>query len=328
MTFPKYGHTNKQERLGVNAVAEVVARIGLIWRETASADVGIDGQIEYVSPEGAATGQMVAVQIKSGPSFLKEKDENWVFYPDEKHRFYWERFPLPVLIVLHDPDNGISYWQDVRRHFRTPSARQTGILVPKGNILQNANPTELFQDFAVSGEPFLDLDAVLAYLIQKKSNNASFPLSFFDLFCNGLTNICRSIYFGMDVAMTVAEVKLEKNNSEYGVGVGDAEHEFMFGFVKFLVQQHLADVDFSDCLIDWNDRQMMPTFMAPLTSRGRALVESIGNLQTEMEKKGAIKNSGAIRAAQEDFVQMVFAPSHIKRISLIDDLSTMVERSA
>lgn len=328
MTFPKFGHTNQQERLGVNAIAEAVARMGLIWRETASADVGIDGQIEYVAPDGAATGRMVAIQIKSGPSFLKEKDGSWVFYPDEKHRFYWERFPLPVLIVLHDPDRGISYWQDVRRHFRTPGAEQAGILVPKRNILQNANPNELFQDFAVSGEPFLDLDDVLAHLIQTKSNNASFPLSFFDLFCNGLTNICRSIYFGMDVAMTVAEVKLEKNDSQSVVGVGEAEHEFMFDFVKFLVHQHLADIDFSDCLIDWHDRQMMPTFMAPLTSRGQAVVGKIGNLQTEMEKKGVINNSGTIRAAQEDFVQMVFAPSHIKRITLIDDLSTMVERNA
>ncbi|WVK03947.1 DUF4365 domain-containing protein [Xanthomonas campestris pv. olitorii] len=327
MAFPKYGHTNSQERLGVNSVAEAVARMGLIWREIFSADVGIDGHIEYVAPDGAATGRLVAVQIKSGPSFLKEKEGSWIFYPDEKHQFYWERFPLPVLVVLHDPDRGISYWQDVRRHFRTPVAKQAGILVPKGNVLQNAHPNELFQDFAASDEPFLELDGVLGFLIQKKSNNGSFPISFFDLFCNGLTNICRSIYFGMDVALTVAEIKLERIDSPFGAGVGDAEHEFMFDFIKFLVHQHLADLDFSDCLIDWHDRQMMPTFMAPLTSRGRALVERIGDLQTEMEKKGAINTSGELRAVQEDFVQMVFAPSHIKRVVLIDEISTMIERN-
>ena len=321
MTFPQYGHTNQQERFGVNAVAEAVARMGLIWRETASADVGIDGQIEYVGPDGA-TGQIIAVQVKSGPSFLKEKDGNWVFYPDEKHRFYWERFPLPVLVVLHDPESGISYWEDVRRHFRTPGAKQAGILVAKTNVLQKAQPNELFQNYAVSGEPFLELNDVLTRIIQTKSNNASFPLSFFDLFCNGLTNICRSIYFGMDVVVTLAEEKLATHDSPCGLGVGDAEYEFMFDFVKFLVQQHLADVDFSQCLIDWHDHQMMPTFMAPLTSRGRELVERIGNLQTELEKKGAINKSEGIRAAQEDSVQMVFAPSHISRIALIDDIST------
>ena len=75
MSLPKYNQTNSQERLGVNAVAEAMAKIGQIWRETPMADVGIDGQIEYVSPEGFATGRMIAVQIKSGPSFLKKAKE-------------------------------------------------------------------------------------------------------------------------------------------------------------------------------------------------------------------------------------------------------------
>jgi Domain of unknown function (DUF4365) len=66
MDLPKYQTTNTTERLGVNAVAEAIARLGLIWRETPMADVGIDGQIEYVNKEGYATGRMIAVQIKSG----------------------------------------------------------------------------------------------------------------------------------------------------------------------------------------------------------------------------------------------------------------------
>ncbi len=325
MIFPIYGHTNQQERLGVNAVAEAVARLGLIWRETPSADVGIDGQIEYVTAEGAATGRMVAVQIKSGPSFLKEKDGNWVFYPEQKHRFYWERFPLPVLVILHDPSRGISYWQDVRRILRTPGNNEAGILVPKENVLQHVAPADLFRDFAVSGEPFLELDDVLTRLLQTKSRNASFPVSFFDLYCNGLTNICRSLYFGMDVAMAVAECKLANQNPPMGVGLGETEHEFLFDFIKFLVHQHLADVEFSDCLIDWHDRQMMPTFMAALTSRGRKLVEMIDDLQRGQEDNGTIAKAGLIRAAQEDFVQMVFAPSHYERILLIDEVALGAE---
>lgn len=75
MSFPKYNQTNSQERLGVNAVAEAIAKIGQIWRETPMADVGVDGQIEYVNPEGFATGRMIAVQIKSGPSFLRKATE-------------------------------------------------------------------------------------------------------------------------------------------------------------------------------------------------------------------------------------------------------------
>lgn len=47
MDFPKYQTISTTERLGVNAVAEAVAKLGLIWRETPMANVGIDGQIEY-----------------------------------------------------------------------------------------------------------------------------------------------------------------------------------------------------------------------------------------------------------------------------------------
>jgi hypothetical protein len=46
MDLPKYQTTNTTERLGVNAVAEAIVRLGLIWRETPIADVGIDGQIQ------------------------------------------------------------------------------------------------------------------------------------------------------------------------------------------------------------------------------------------------------------------------------------------
>jgi hypothetical protein len=303
-------------------VAEAVARLGLIWRETPAADVGIDGQIEYVTPEGAATGRIVAIQIKSGPSFLKEKDGSWVFYPDQKHKFYWERFPLPVLIVIHDPEKGISYWQDARRALRTAANDEAGILVPKGNVLQQAEPSDLFRDFAVSSEPFLELDDVLARLINAKNANASFPVSFFDLFCNGLTNICRSLYFGVDVAMNVAECKLAAQGALTGIEVGEAEHNFLFDFIQFLVHQHLADIDYSDCLIDWYDRQLLPSFVSALTSRGRRLVEMINDLQGELEERGIVPKAGYIRAAQEDFVQMVFAPSHYERIPLIEAVAS------
>ncbi|MCJ8383550.1 DUF4365 domain-containing protein, partial [Escherichia coli] len=105
MNFPKYHQTNSQERLGVNAVAEAIAKIGQIWRETPMADVGIDGQIEYVSPEGFATGRMIAVQIKSGPSFFQESQGDWVFYPEEKHRFGNDSNLLIVFYVQIMPDD-------------------------------------------------------------------------------------------------------------------------------------------------------------------------------------------------------------------------------
>ncbi|HBB7706686.1 TPA: DUF4365 domain-containing protein [Escherichia coli] len=317
MNFPKYHQTNSQERLGVNAVAEAIAKIGQIWRETPMADVGIDGQIEYVSPEGFATGRMIAVQIKSGPSFFQESQGDWVFYPEEKHRFYWERFPLPVLIIIHNPETNLSYWQDARQVLRVAKSTDAkGIIIPKSNVLQSTGAQTLFKGFAVIDQDFMSVEEVLNYLIKAKSNNASFPVSYFNLFCSGLTNICRSLYFGMDVAITVAEVELHNQNSPFGVGMGDSEHNFLFEYIKFIVHQHIADVDFSDCMIDWYDRAMQPSFMAPLTSRGKELVRLIHELECRLKAKDRIEDTGLLRVAQEGFVQLLFTTSEIQRIEL------------
>ncbi|WP_218066108.1 DUF4365 domain-containing protein [Escherichia coli] len=317
MNFPKYHQTNSQERLGVNAVAEAIAKIGQIWRETPMADVGIDGQIEYVSPEGFATGRMIAVQIKSGPSFFKESKGDWVFYPEEKHRFYWERFPLPVLIIIHNPETNLSYWQDARQVLRVAKSTDAkGIIIPKSNVLQSTGAQTLFKGFAVIDQDFMSVEEVLNYLIKAKSNNASFPVSYFNLFCSGLTNICRSLYFGMDVAITVAEVELHNQNSPFGVGMGDSEHNFLFEYIKFIVYQHIADVDFSDCMIDWYDRAMQPSFMAPLTSRGKELVRLIHELECRLKAEDRIEDTGLLRVAQEGFVQLLFTTSEIQRIEL------------
>lgn len=317
MNFPKYHQTNSQERLGVNAVAEAIAKIGQIWRETPMVDVGIDGQIEYVSPEGFATGRMIAVQIKSGPSFFKESKGDWVFYPEEKHRFYWERFPLPVLIIIHNPETNLSYWQDARQVLRVAKSTDAkGITIPKSNVLQSTGAKTLFEGFAVIDQDFMSVEEVLDYLIKAKSNNASFPVSYFNLFCSGLTNICRSLYFGMDVAMTVAEVELHNQNSPFGVGVGDSEHNFLFEYIKFIVHQRIADVDFSDCMIDWYDRAMQPSFMAPLTSRGKELVRLIHELECRLKAEDRIEDTGLLCVAQEGFVQLLFTTSEIQRIEL------------
>lgn len=47
MELPKYTHENQQERIGVHYVGLMLAKLGLIFRETSSTDVGINGQIKY-----------------------------------------------------------------------------------------------------------------------------------------------------------------------------------------------------------------------------------------------------------------------------------------
>jgi hypothetical protein len=319
MQLPKVGVNYAKERLGIAAVQTYAARRQQIWRETGTGDVGIDGNLEFVSPEGFATSRIVAVQIKSGPSyFASPLDSGWKFYPEEKHRTYWESFPLPVLLILHDPSGGVSYWADARQALRSPAkAAKAYIEVPARNVLEGTDPVELFETAGAQVQPFIeDLHGVLDKLLTTRSREASFPLSHFDLFTHGLTNICRSIYYGIDTVCNAVEYNLYAAKAPFGMGMGDAEHRFAFDFVRFLIAQGLAQVDYADCLVDWLDRDMQPHFVAPLSSRGRALVALIQKEEARLVAEGKLLDGDGLHVAQEGFFGMV-AESYARRLPRI-----------
>ncbi len=271
--------------------------------------------------EGRPTGRLVAAQIKSGDSYFRDGGDEWRFSLQEKHRFYWERFPLPVLLFLHSETQG-TYWADVRQALRSPE--RAGLMfvgVPRQNRLQDATREEFLSSVGASGRPFLSVPEVLREMAGLQSPSASLPLSYLDLFANGLTNIARSVYYGMDLVMEVAETLLE---DDAPFGVGAPEHEFLFDYVQFLVEQQIADVDISDCLIDWNDRGMHPTFIAPLTSRGRSLVELIGQMQDRLTADGLMTMPPGLAIAQETFIRMDFRDSDFVRMPLIREFGRMI----
>ena len=325
MATPFVPRTLWTERAGILAVASEINRLGLIWREQPSVDVGIDGQIELVDAEGRATGRIVAVQVKSGASYLRDAGEDWVFHPEEKHRIYWEIFPLPVLLMLHSPADGITYWVDARQVLRsTPAAG--AIQVPKRNQLHAATAAELFETAGSPGENFLEVPEVLHALCANGTRSPIFDLTYFDLFANGLTNIATAIYFGMDLAVEVAEAKLP-DGVEW-MTFGSDVHDFLFGFLIFLVEQNLANVDVSTCLVDWNTRRLLPQTIAPLTSRGRALVRLIEEMQERFQRDGRLDVPPGLAVAQEGFVRMAFTPSHYPRIPLITSFQQLVREQA
>jgi Domain of unknown function (DUF4365) len=103
------------ERTGVAHVASVCARGKQVFRELTVADVGIDGFIE-VAEDGSATGLLVGVQIKSGPSYLRHDGSTSVLPSNRAHFVYWACCSFPVVGVVHDPDAGTSSWLDITGH--------------------------------------------------------------------------------------------------------------------------------------------------------------------------------------------------------------------
>src|SRR6202034_2397145 len=151
-------------------------------------------------------------------------------------------------LVLHKPDSGETYWLDVRQLYRSGTQdKNVGVPVPKAQEFKVTSRTTLFDNVGLVGEKFAEsLDEALKLLVTSRSKSASFPLSFFQLFVNGLTNIVRSLYFGMDLVSNQVESNLARTQSECGIRIESEEYNFLFRYIEFLVSQDLANVDFGD----------------------------------------------------------------------------------
>ena len=267
---PKILSTYFQERAGVLRVADLLNKCGLIFRETPNADVGIDGYIEQVDAAGIATGATVAVQIKSGFSYLKDGGDHWRFYPEAKHKSYWEMYPLPVVLMLHDPASDEVYWADARLQLRSDQRKQSPLLIPKRASLSQSRADELFASAGSLGRGAMPVEGCLHAMALARNGNASFALSHLDLFLEGLTDIGRKLFFSAGTCWDLAELALP-DESLTGVGMGPGEQDFLDSYLRFLVEQSIAHIDYSDVLVDLEHRHMFPTILVPLTSRGRQL---------------------------------------------------------
>jgi hypothetical protein len=84
----------------------------LFKRNQKEHDFGIDGHVEIVTTDGFVTGQALAMQIKYGNSFFREKTQwGYVYKGEEKHFNYLFNYPIPVIIVICHPDDDNCYWE-------------------------------------------------------------------------------------------------------------------------------------------------------------------------------------------------------------------------
>ena len=134
------------DRIGMAGVELIVnADLNWIFREQPTDDYGIDAQIEVVVDQDV-TGKLIALQVKSGPSYFKPTTDGsgWWFYPEPADVDYWLRHSLPVIVVFFDPASRIAYWVSVAAD-KLVTTRSGGrkILIPAAKTLSPASKTEL-----------------------------------------------------------------------------------------------------------------------------------------------------------------------------------------
>jgi hypothetical protein len=117
-------------RIGVAAIQLIFQRLGWIFREQTIEDYGIDAHVEIVD-NSIATGELIAVQIKSGDSYFKEKtNEGIVFRGNIEHLEYWQNHSLPVIIVLYDNGEDVAYWQAINNNTVQKTNKAWKVIIP------------------------------------------------------------------------------------------------------------------------------------------------------------------------------------------------------
>lgn len=177
------------------------------------------------------------------------------------------------------------------------------IKIPKSNILNKLNKNRIFETIGEFDEPFLEIKDVFGQLVSTQCDTSEFNISYLDLYLQGLTNMCTQLYFDIAIAMDIAG-----SRSPF-IGGGGKEYEFLYEYIKFIVNQNLAEVDFGNCLIEWNERQLVPRFLAPLTHRGKSLLEFINCIEA-----GYPTIMPETRLVQERLIELAFNTYSYDRI--------------
>ncbi len=239
---------------------------------------------------------MIAVQVKSGASYFEGEDDECVpFTPKPEHANYWASFPMPVILVLHDPTRGMTIWENARSALRDG---RNIIRVPKAQRFDAAGLIEALESEGPLPEPAMGEAELVRRMLGSKCPDTGFEISTFDLFFQGLTDAAGSLYFGMDLFHELADVGAALPGRDGRFSIGADTFAFIDRYVAFLVAHSLAAVDFDQWLRASRVHDLVGNFISPLTPRGRALVEYVTRLDD------MVAGDGYRRVAQERFVQM------------------------
>lgn len=141
MDKPRYDPIQDE---GVSTISRIFNKeLKWIFREQQKADMGIDAHVE-ICDNGQPSGRLIALQIKSGKSWFKEKiDEGIVFRGSLEHLNYWSAHSLPVIIILYNPLSEEVFWQAVLQKNITKTPKAWKIVVPHSKRLDKQAEFEL-----------------------------------------------------------------------------------------------------------------------------------------------------------------------------------------
>lgn len=113
-----------RELMAVHHTGFIVAEAGQLYRGYTNSDHGIDGEIEFKDDQGRASGKRLYVQLKSGDSYLKQRQRDGAeIFQIKNPRWadYWQQQAYAVMLVIHTSDGEIR-WMDVSAYLKRESS--------------------------------------------------------------------------------------------------------------------------------------------------------------------------------------------------------------
>ena len=128
------------ERIGVSHCNEIAERNNWLFREQPINDIGIDAHMEHLEPSGESK-RLLALQIKSGASWFKEKRDSFIIFRsvNERQYNYWTTNPLPCILVLYNPVDNTCIWQKLTAKTieRTKDGKGFIVKIPLSQVFLN-----------------------------------------------------------------------------------------------------------------------------------------------------------------------------------------------
>jgi len=116
--------TKFTELKGLDRISHITHEMNCLFRVISQDDVGIDGEIEVVTPksDGAGfetRGGIIKVQAKSGASYVKKDDGATFSTPVRMDDLeYWNNCTFPVFFIVYHPGEDALYYKEVKTYIR------------------------------------------------------------------------------------------------------------------------------------------------------------------------------------------------------------------
>lgn len=138
---------------GMRRVRDAFEGIGWGPVPNAEHDLGTDLLVMARDDRRFDRALIVGTQVKAGPHYFKDEKRAkrgpvpgwWYYESDARHFDDWVVHSLPHLLVLHNPEDGKSYWAHVTAKNVASTGKGCKILVPEHQTIDSDNADDLFK---------------------------------------------------------------------------------------------------------------------------------------------------------------------------------------